>query len=143
MGLGALTSTSHAERGLKDRGPGVDAERSTGSGYTEAYLRGGIRKRTLHVAFTMLIQAATLFVSSGRPDWIAAWAYIALSLGEVSLNSLVILPRNPELIAERGRAREGTRTWDRVLPGITSFFGPLATRWPLAGRTAWCGIRGT
>ena len=44
-----------------------------------------------------------------------AWAYISLNVGIVAINALIIIPKNPELIAERAQMKEGTKDWDRVL----------------------------
>ena len=44
-----------------------------------------------------------------------AWAYISLNVGIVAINALIIIPKSPELIAERAQMKEGTKDWDRVL----------------------------
>jgi protein-S-isoprenylcysteine O-methyltransferase Ste14 len=36
-------------------------------------------------------------------------------VGIVTVNAVVILPKNPELIAERGQTKENTKSWDKVL----------------------------
>jgi protein-S-isoprenylcysteine O-methyltransferase Ste14 len=69
----------------------------------------------LQVVFTMLLQAALLFVSAGRLDWAMAWAYLGVYAGIVAVNAVVILPKNPELIAERGQTKENTKSWDKLL----------------------------
>ena len=42
------------------------------------------------------------------------------------LNALVLIPTNPELVAERSQIQEGTKAWDKLLVSIVSLFGPLA-----------------
>ncbi len=69
----------------------------------------------IQVVISVLLQASILFVAAGRLDWAAAWAYIAAGLGILTINLLVVLPKNPEMIAERGRTNGGTKTWDRTL----------------------------
>jgi len=75
----------------------------------------GIRKRMLQVILTIVVSATILFISSGHLDWVMAWAYIGVGLGIVITNALIIIPRNPEMIAERAQVKEGTKEWDRVL----------------------------
>jgi protein-S-isoprenylcysteine O-methyltransferase Ste14 len=36
-------------------------------------------------------------------------------VGIVAVNAVVILPKNPELIAERGQTKEDTKSWDKLL----------------------------
>lgn len=64
------------------------------------------------------IQAAILFVSSGRIDWFWAWAYLAVMVGEGAIALMMILRRNPELVAERAEAKENIKSWDRTLSKI-------------------------
>ena len=80
--------------------------------------RNLVRKRMLQVGLTILVSAAILFISSGRLDWIMAWVYIGVGVAIVSMNALIILPRNPEMIAERAEVKEDTKDWDRVLSGL-------------------------
>ena len=86
-------------------------------------LTAAVVKRMLQVVFTMLLQAAILFVASGRLDWVWAWAYLGVGVGIVAINALV-LP--PELIAERGQTKEDTKSWDKVL-GILLITPTLGT----------------
>ncbi len=79
----------------------------------------GIVKRMAEVAGIALLYAALLFISAGRLDWLAAWVYIAVYLGVICINSLILIPRNPDLIAERGSPKENVKTWDKVLSGLT------------------------
>jgi len=79
-----------------------------------------IVKRLMQVIVGTLILAVMLFVSSGRVDWVWAWAYVAVSIGVVVINTLIILPRNPELIAERAEAKENTKGWDRTFTKIAT-----------------------
>jgi protein-S-isoprenylcysteine O-methyltransferase Ste14 len=90
-------------------------------------LRDSIIKRMMQVIITIVIQAAILFIASGGLHWLMAWAYIGVYVGIVIINSLFILPKDPELIAERGQIKEGTESWDKFLAGLMSAFGPAAT----------------
>ena len=75
----------------------------------------GVIKRFVQVALSLLLLAAVLFIAAGRLDWWMAWAYIGLYVGNVAINALVLLPKNPELIAERGKTKVNAKSWDRML----------------------------
>jgi protein-S-isoprenylcysteine O-methyltransferase Ste14 len=47
-------------------------------------------------------------------NWGAAWVYLGVYLGLIVANAIVILPRDPELIAERGRIQTNVKSWDKV-----------------------------
>lgn len=85
-----------------------------------------IKRRGTQVAFVTLLQIATLFGAAGTLRWRQAWAYVAVVLGAIARIATVLLRENPELVAERGRAGEGVKGWDRVLAPLVSFVGPLA-----------------
>jgi protein-S-isoprenylcysteine O-methyltransferase Ste14 len=87
----------------------------------------GVRRRIGQVGFILVAQAAVLFLSSGRLRWGAAWAYLAAYLGAIVSTGLLIMPRHPELIAERGRAGQNAKGWDRLLAPAVSLLGLLAT----------------
>ncbi|NPV69205.1 MAG: isoprenylcysteine carboxylmethyltransferase family protein [Firmicutes bacterium] len=91
-----------------------------------------ILKRFLQIAVIAVMQAAILMAAAGRLAWTWGWAHVALYALTVVVNSLVLLPRHPELIAERAEAKEGTKGWDRVLALLVSLIGPMAI-WVVAG----------
>ena len=82
----------------------------------------------IQVGVLTLIFGAGLFVSSGRLDWGMAWAYLGVFLAGQCAVGLILIPNNPELVADRTQIeRKTARNWDRPLTGIVSLFGPLAT----------------
>ena len=74
----------------------------------KADLTGAIVRRLLQVGIALIVQAAILFIAAGRLDWLAAWAWIGLYLGMIVTLLLILLPKNPELVAERGQVKEDT-----------------------------------
>ncbi len=77
--------------------------------------------------FTLLFGAA-LFISSGQLDWPMAWAYLGVFVAGQAIVGLVLVPNNPELAAERAQfKRDAPYKWDRLLTGMVTLFGPLAT----------------
>jgi protein-S-isoprenylcysteine O-methyltransferase Ste14 len=80
-------------------------------------------KRLAQLAAFVVIQGLVLFLASGQPAWFMAWVYLGSYAVLVALNAAVLLPRDPELIAERGRIKENTKGWDRVLMVLLTIFG--------------------
>lgn len=80
-------------------------------------LIGDIVRRGATILVFMVLIAAILFVASGRPDWIWAWAYLGISVAVMAINAATMLRTNPEMAAERGRGRE-TQNWDKVVSGL-------------------------
>ena len=70
----------------------------------------------------VLGQAVVLFLSAGRWNWVMGWAYVILTALWAGATALVVIPRNPELLAERLGPRKGAKTWDAV---IMSIIGPV------------------
>jgi protein-S-isoprenylcysteine O-methyltransferase Ste14 len=106
---------------------------------TKSDTTSGVVKRLIQVSVILLIQAAVLFLSSGRLNWMMAWVYIGVYAGIVVINALIILPKNPELIAERGQIKEDAKDWDKLLASLASILGPLGI-WIVAGldvRFSW------
>jgi protein-S-isoprenylcysteine O-methyltransferase Ste14 len=74
----------------------------------------------------LMLMAAILFVASGRLDWSMAWDLLgALGLCVV-VNLVVLVTRNPELVAARLEFERGATQWDKVLSAL------LAGLWLLA-----------
>lgn len=83
-----------------------------------------VLKRSLQIGFQIIIQAAILFIASGRLYWMMAWAYIGLNVAVPVVNMVILIRRSPDfkdLIAERAKTREDTKEWDRVLIKIGAF----------------------
>ena len=89
-------------------------------------VRNGVVTWMLQVSVQIVIMAAMLFLSSGRLDWGMAWAYIGVSVLDVAVNTVVLLHRDPGLMAERSQVQEGAAGWDRTLVGLYGLMGMLA-----------------
>lgn len=83
-------------------------------------LNAAIRRRFTQIVLLLVIQAVALFLPAGRLDWWMAWAYLALYVLMIAINAAILLPRSPEMIAERGQAKAGTKAWDKR---VSSAFG--------------------
>jgi protein-S-isoprenylcysteine O-methyltransferase Ste14 len=84
-----------------------------------------ILKRLIQIVLSIIIQATLLFATSGRLDWSMAWVYIGVSVGFVMINTAILLPRDPDLIAERAQMKENAKTWDKVLATLIVAVIPL------------------
>lgn len=78
-------------------------------------MRKEIVRRLIQICVAYIVIFASLMVSAGKADWLWGWAYIGITTIMLIVNSLV-LPR--EVIAERGRKKENTKLFDRILTSI-------------------------
>lgn len=79
--------------------------------------RGVIRwliRETMGVVFVMV----TLFISAGSVDWPMGWALVAIYAGWVAAQAVIIIPRCPELLAERASRKQKYASWDTALLGV-------------------------
>ena len=97
------------------------------SGTTSVVLRWLIQ-----TAVFTLIMAASLFISAGRLGWTMAWVFIGMFVAGQGIIGLVLIPSNPELVAERTQLKADKRDLDRVLAGLIVLYGPVST-WIVAG----------
>ena len=95
-------------------------------------LRWSIRE-TMGVAMVALL----LFLSAGRWDWIMGRALVGIVAMWVIATGLVVIPRYPELLAERLGPRKGGKTWDAAIMGVVGL-GTIA-RYIVAGLDARFG----
>ena len=83
-----------------------------------------------------------LFLAAGRLDWLWGWAQLAVLAAVLAAHPLLLIPINPELLAEReqGFRGEGVKGWDRWLAGLAA--GMVFPMWVVAGldlRFGWTG----
>lgn len=88
-------------------------------------LAAGIATRLFSIILVLGLQAAILFGSAGRWDWVWAWVFLAINLAIILINGIFMLRNSPETIAERGRPKE-FKTWDKIVGGLWGVFYYLA-----------------
>lgn len=66
----------------------------------------------------VVMQAVVLFLPAGRWDWLMGWALVGIIFLWASTTALVLILRNPELLAERVGPKKGAKTWDMVIMSI-------------------------
>lgn len=113
-------------------------------------LKKGIRTRLAQLAIQLVVTGALMFLCAGSATWPRGWLYLITALLSMGLLALWVVPRNPEVIAERGKLHKDTATFDRVIiPIYTACTGaiyvvgaldngrfgwaPLSWAWSLAG----------
>lgn len=79
--------------------------------------RAGVN-RLMQVFGSIAIMGAILFVSAGSIAWLNAWAFLGISLAAISIGGLWVLRKNPDVINERGRMAENTKSWDKVIGAL-------------------------
>src|SRR5512143_3430639 len=83
--------------------------------------RALVRRRMIQLASFVVLQAAILFLGSGRPGWTGAWVYLVSYVGLIATTRLVV--RDPELFAERAQMRKDAKGWDKGLSAVFSVSG--------------------
>lgn len=85
--------------------------------------------------------AAVLLLSAGRWNWVAGWTLVGLYAAWDVLVALLLMPRSPDLLAERAKMPSDVKQWDLVLTMLAASVLPLVT-WVVAGldiRFGWTG----
>ncbi|MBM4466806.1 MAG: isoprenylcysteine carboxylmethyltransferase family protein [Chloroflexi bacterium] len=77
-------------------------------------------KRIVQVLVVVAAQAAMLFLSSWRLDWVMAWVYVGTFTVVLAAMTIYQEVNNPELVEERSefKPREGVQTWDVILSAV-------------------------
>ena len=83
--------------------------------------RALVRRRAIQLGLYVLVQAAVLFLGSGRLGWTGAWVYLASYVGLIALTRFVV--QDPELFAERAQIKKDAKAWDKVLSALFGIFG--------------------
>lgn len=103
-------------------------------------VRRGVWAWILKAAGGLVFFTVLLFLLVGRWNWVWGWVFLGLLAAASAANVLILLPINPELLAERSRGlRAGGKTWDKVLVSFAAGLLPLAA-WiiaPLDVRFGW------
>lgn len=89
-------------------------------------IRGAIVRRFAQIAFGIAVMVLCLFPVAGDWRWTMAWLLVALYAAGVTVTAAVLVPRNPELIAERSRSHRDAKGWDKPLAAVMALFGPMS-----------------
>jgi protein-S-isoprenylcysteine O-methyltransferase Ste14 len=86
----------------------------------------------------LAIVAGLLFAAAGRLDWANGWLYLAILGGGFLLTAFILIPTQPDLIAERSGLKKGTKKWDILLVSLMAIYMPM-TLYVIAGLDARYG----
>ena len=98
----------------------LGTEKSTEWSDRQAEARRGAKRWLLREVSGVVMLAAILFLCAGRLDWPMAWAVLGLYVVWIAANAIILMPRDPALLAERAMRKKSLKRWDTV---IISFFG--------------------
>jgi len=106
-------------------------------------VRREITKWVVQAASGVVAYGMILFLAAGRVDWIWGWAQLIIIAAFLAAHPLLLIPINPELLAERekGLCDRGVKRWDKWIAGLAA--GMLLPLWVVAGldvRFRWTGV---
>ncbi len=101
-------------------------------------VRHGVTRWFVRETMGVVMLAVMLFLAAGTANWLAGWVMVIIMAGWVAGTALVVMPRYPELLAERVGPKKGSKTWDTLL---LSLYGlAMMLMWIVAGldvRSGW------
>jgi protein-S-isoprenylcysteine O-methyltransferase Ste14 len=97
-------------------------------------VRRGVVSWVVKAVVGLLFFAALLSLSVGRWNWVWAWVFVGLFAAASIAHVLILIPTNPELLAERSRGirEEGAKSWDRFIASFAAGLLPMVS-WIISG----------
>jgi protein-S-isoprenylcysteine O-methyltransferase Ste14 len=97
-------------------------------------IRRAIIKWIVQSALGVVGYGVIIFLAAGTLDWVWGWVLIGLLVAFLAAHPLILVPIDPELLAERGKGirDEGVKTWDRWVASLAAGVMPIAS-WIVAG----------
>jgi protein-S-isoprenylcysteine O-methyltransferase Ste14 len=86
----------------------------------------GVLAWIIQLIIATVTAGVLLFFSAGRLDWSGGWAFFGLNLFTQLLSAFILIPRRPDLLAERSQVRAGTKNWDRFFAPAVMLTGTVA-----------------
>jgi protein-S-isoprenylcysteine O-methyltransferase Ste14 len=101
----------------------------------------GVLTWVTQILVMTLITGIVLFLTAGRINWIGGWAFLGLNLLTQVISAIILIPRQPDMLAERTQAGSNTKRWDRFFAPAITIFGTFAIiiTAGLDARFAWSG----
>ena len=94
-------------------------------------VKRGVTRWAVRETMGVVMLALMLFLAAGTVNWIAGWAMAIVMAGWVIATAIVVIPRYPELLAERVGPRKGAKKWDTALLGLYGVV--MMVMWIVAG----------
>jgi protein-S-isoprenylcysteine O-methyltransferase Ste14 len=115
---------------------------STNSKTSKTKMADGLFRWAGQMLAGLIFFGALLFLAAGRLNWIQGWVYLGMNALTQIMSAILLIPRRPDMLAERSQVREGTKGWDRFLAPAIVIVGTLAVL-VTAGldiRFGWSGL---
>ena len=90
----------------------------------EPETKKGVIRWFIREILGIAILGLILFLSSGQMTWLSAWIVVGIYSIWVLATALLLIPKDPDLLAERATKNKDGKTWDSIIMGI---FGLLTT----------------
>lgn len=87
----------------------------------------GARKFVIKTALWFLVMPWVLFPVAGSWTWTNGWILYATWFVNSALTIALLLPRSPDLLAERAGPQDGMKKWDLVLVSLAATVLPLVS----------------
>ena len=105
-------------------------------------VRKAIIKWIVQAALGLVGYGLVLFLSAGTLDWVWAWLLLGVLAVYLVAHPLILVPRDPELLAERqkGFRGRGVKSWDKWINSLNGAL--MIASWVVAGldhRFGWTG----
>jgi protein-S-isoprenylcysteine O-methyltransferase Ste14 len=94
-------------------------------------VKHGVTRWIVRETMGVVMLAAMLFLAAGTLNWIAGWAMVIIMAGWITATAIVVMPRYPELLAERVGPKKGAKAWDTALLGVYGV--AMMIMWIVAG----------
>jgi protein-S-isoprenylcysteine O-methyltransferase Ste14 len=78
----------------------------------------GVIRWTVREYFGTIFTVVIVLWAAGDWGWVWGWALGAIYLAWVTANAVLLIPKSPELLAERVNRPKGTKSWDNTLMSI-------------------------
>lgn len=85
----------------------------------------GVKRWAVQMIASLFIFGLLLFLFAGTLNWTAGWVYLAMNAITQLLSAIVLIPRQAGMLADRSKAHEGTKAWDRILAPAIMIVGTL------------------
>ncbi len=84
---------------------------------SSATMRGVVRW-AIREMMGLVMAGLILFLCAGRWDWIWGWAAVGILAFWVSSTALAVIPRHPQVLAERLGPRKDAKAWDTAIMSL-------------------------
>jgi protein-S-isoprenylcysteine O-methyltransferase Ste14 len=77
----------------------------------------GVARWAVRESMGLMMMGMILFLVAGTHEWFWGWALLILMTAWVVGTAIVVIPRYPQLLAERTGPRQGSKAWDTAIMG--------------------------